>query len=140
MSPQRWHVIIAVIIVLAVGGWFILGHSSSPSPSASPTPSASMSMAPQPSSQSTPAATSAVTISNFAFSPANITVKAGTKVTWTNADTAGHTVTETDSTAGPKSSTLSKGQSYSFTFTTPGTYHYDCSIHPYMTGTVTVTQ
>ncbi len=83
--------------------------------------------------------TNHVAISNFAFSPANITVKKGTIVTWTNQDTVGHTVTETDSQTGPRSATLSKGQSYSFTYNDVGTFKYDCSIHPYMTGKVEVT-
>jgi plastocyanin len=82
--------------------------------------------------------TDTVSIKNFAFSPVNISVKAGTKVTWTNNDSAPHTVTETDGKTGPSSDNLNNGDSYSFTFTKPGIYHYDCSIHPNMTGTVTV--
>lgn len=82
--------------------------------------------------------TDTVSIKNFAFSPVNISVKAGTKVTWTNNDSATHTVTETDGKTGPSSGNLTNGDSYSFTFTKPGIYHYDCSIHPNMTGTVTV--
>jgi plastocyanin len=82
--------------------------------------------------------TDTVSIKDFAFSPVNISVKAGTKVTWTNNDSAPHTVTETDGKTGPSSGNLSNGDSYSFTFTKPGIYHYDCSIHPNMTGTVTV--
>ena len=82
--------------------------------------------------------TDTVSIKNFAFSPVNISVKAGTKVTWTNNDSAAHTVTETDGKTGPSSGNLANGDSYSFTFTKPGIYHYDCAIHPNMTGTVTV--
>lgn len=84
-------------------------------------------------------ATDKVTISGYAFSPANLTVKKGTTVTWTNNDAVAHTVTETDGQTGPKSGDLNQGQTYSFTFDTVGTFKYDCSIHPYMTGTVTVT-
>lgn len=82
--------------------------------------------------------TDAVTMQNFAFSPANITVKVGTTVTWTNEDSTVHTVTETDGQDGPKSGDVGQGSSYSFTFKKAGTYHYHCQIHPYMTGTVTV--
>ncbi len=98
------------------------------------------------SSQSTqpakPAATSAseVAIENFAFSPGDITVKKGTSVTWTNKDSSPHTVTETDNQTGPKSENLKQGDKYSFTFSSEGTYHYRCDIHPDMLGTVTVTQ
>jgi plastocyanin len=68
-------------------------------------------------------------------------VKKGTTVTWTNKDSAGHTVVESDGQAGgPSSGTLANGQSYQFTFNTPGTFHYKCSIHPQMTATVTVTE
>ncbi|HVX23900.1 MAG TPA: plastocyanin/azurin family copper-binding protein [Candidatus Saccharimonadales bacterium] len=85
-------------------------------------------------------ATNKVSISNEAFSQANITVKKGTTVTWTNNDAVAHTVTETDSQDGPNSQDLNQGQTYSFTFNKVGTFQYDCSIHPFMTGTVTVTE
>ena len=84
--------------------------------------------------------TNKVTIKDFAFSPANITVKKGTTVTWTNQDSTAHTVTETDGKDGPGSGNLDQGKSYSFTFNTVGTFSYDCSIHPSMTGKVTVTE
>ncbi len=78
-----------------------------------------------------------VQIVNFAYTPANIQVKAGTTVTWTNQDTAPHTVTFKN---GMKDSgVLQKGQTFSYTFTTPGAYQYYCTVHPYMTATVTVT-
>jgi plastocyanin len=86
-----------------------------------------------------PVTGNAVSISGFAFSPASLTVKAGTTVTWTNKDSDAHTVTS-QGTGGPLGSVaLSTGQSYSFTFTKPGTYAYLCTIHPFMTATVTVT-
>jgi len=92
------------------------------------------------SSSSTPSTTSSVTIQNFAFSPANITVKKGTTVTWTNKDSTPHTVVETDGQDGPVSDNLANGKSYSFTYNNVGTYKYHCSIHPNMVGTVTVTE
>ena len=76
-----------------------------------------------------------VTIDNFTFNPQVVTVKAGTTVTWTNQDDIPHTV------AGPpafRSKALDTEQSYTFTFTTPGTYKYFCSLHPHMTGTIVV--
>ncbi len=80
-----------------------------------------------------------VTISGFAYAPQHITVPKGTKVTWTNLDSASHTITS-DSVAGPTSSLLPEGGTYSFTFTVPGTYSYHCSPHPTMTGSVVVTE
>lgn len=79
-----------------------------------------------------------VVIQDFTFTPANITVPMGTTVRWTNRDSAPHTVTG-DTSGGPMSGTLEPGESYSFTFSKGGTYNYHCTIHPMMTGTVTVT-
>ncbi|WP_405680386.1 plastocyanin/azurin family copper-binding protein [Streptomyces sp. NBC_01238] len=81
-----------------------------------------------------------MTIKNFAFSPAKLTVKAGTKVTWTNTDPDTHTVTSKQGSGGPlKSKGLATNDTYSYTFTKPGTYAYYCTIHPFMTATVEVT-
>ncbi|WP_280680549.1 cupredoxin family copper-binding protein [Kitasatospora sp. MAA19] len=89
---------------------------------------------------SAPAAANAVTIKNFAFSPATLTVKAGTTVTWTNTDSDAHTVTSKQGSGGPlQSAALATNDTYSYTFTQPGTYPYYCTIHPFMTATVEVT-
>lgn len=87
-----------------------------------------------------PVAGNAVTIKNFAFAPAALMVKVGTTVTWTNQDSDAHTVTSQDNGGPLASSPLNTGQTYSYTFTKPGTYAYLCTIHPFMTATVTVTQ
>jgi len=79
---------------------------------------------------------SKVEIDNFAFSPARITVKAGTTVAWLNADDTPHRVASSSKLF--KSKVLDTDGSFSFTFTTPGMYEYFCSLHPYMTGTVVV--
>jgi amicyanin len=84
------------------------------------------------------AADAQATIDNFAFSPAVLTVSVGTKVTWTNRDDIPHTVTDADHPREIKSPALDTGESYSRTFTAPGTYHYFCSLHPHMQGTVVV--
>ena len=65
-------------------------------------------------------------------------VKVGTKVTWTNEDTDAHTVTSLNSVGPLSSQALNTGQSYTYTFTKPGTYKYFCSIHPHMVGTIVV--
>ncbi|WP_299803648.1 cupredoxin family copper-binding protein [Tardiphaga sp.] len=76
-----------------------------------------------------------VTIDNFTFEPARLTVKAGSTVTWKNRDDIPHAIVS----AGKfKSKALDTDDSYSFTFTTAGDYTYFCSLHPHMTGTITV--
>ncbi|MEU4296797.1 plastocyanin/azurin family copper-binding protein [Kitasatospora aureofaciens] len=89
---------------------------------------------------SAPVGANAVTIKNFAFAPATLTVKAGTKVTWSNTDPDAHTVTSKQGSGGPLQSTaLATNDAYSYTFTQPGSYAYYCTIHPFMTATVVVT-
>jgi amicyanin len=80
---------------------------------------------------------SAVSIDNFTFSPPTLTVKIGTTVTWTNKDDIPHGIASSNS-AFVKSKAMDTDDSYSFIFTTPGTYQYFCYIHPHMTGTVVV--
>ena len=82
------------------------------------------------------AAETEVNIDQFTFLPQRITVKAGTTVTWSNEDDVPHTVASSSKVF--KSKALDTGDKFSFTFTTPGTYAYICSVHPYMTGAVVV--
>lgn len=77
-----------------------------------------------------------VKIDNFTFGPANLTVMAGTTITWTNRDDIPHTVVNPDKVF--KSKVLDTDEKFSFTFGTPGTFSYFCSIHPKMTGKVVV--
>ncbi len=79
-----------------------------------------------------------VTIANYKFMPASITVKAGGTVTWTNTDSDRHTAS---SDAEPRvfdTNTLNKGQSKAVSFKKPGTYKYLCVYHAFMQGTVVV--
>jgi plastocyanin len=81
------------------------------------------------------AADTTVTIDNFTFEPAQLTVKVGTTVTWKNRDDIPHTVVS----AGKfRSKAMDTDDSYSFTFTAAGDYPYFCSLHPHMTGTIKV--
>lgn len=75
-----------------------------------------------------------VTIADYAYSPGTLTVAAGTRVTWSNADGSNHFVTFADQ----GSDRLAQGASYSRSFSQPGEYAYACSIHPSMTGKVIV--
>ena len=85
--------------------------------------------------QSKPA-TAEVKIDNFSFTPAELRVSVGTTVQWTNRDDIPHTVVSTDKVF--KSKVLDSDDEYSFTFSTPGTFTYFCSVHPKMTGKVIV--
>ncbi len=77
-------------------------------------------------------------IKGYEFAPGDITVAVGDTVTWTNSDTAPHTVTSTG--GGPLDSpTMQKGDTWGFTFTQAGSYPFYCAVHPDMKGTVTVT-
>lgn len=77
-----------------------------------------------------------VEISDFAFSPGEITINVGDSITWTNKDSAPHTATSTNNEF--NSDNLGRGDTFVFTFNKPGTYAYHCSIHPSMKGIVIV--
>ncbi|HEY4028917.1 MAG TPA: cupredoxin family copper-binding protein [Caulobacteraceae bacterium] len=78
-----------------------------------------------------------VKIDNFAFDAQTVTVPAGATVTWVNDDDDPHTVMAEDGKSF-RSKTLDTGDRFSFTFMSPGTYGYFCSVHPHMTGKVVV--
>ena len=76
------------------------------------------------------------------FSPGNYTTKAGSTITWVNKDSIAHTVVSTSVPSGAESfgsGPIQYGNVYSVTLTVPGTYNYECSIHPFMKGTIIVT-
>jgi plastocyanin len=124
------HVRLAVLAIAVMLAITACGSSASsaPAPSAAP-PAATSAAAPA-------GAGSAVSIVNFSFQPATLTVAAGTTVTWTNNDSAGHTVTADDGSF--KSDKLGSGTTFSQTFAKAGTYAYHCAIHSSMKGTITV--
>jgi plastocyanin len=84
------------------------------------------------------AATYRVAMQGYAFAPATLTVPVGSTVTWTNGDTAPHDVKTTSGPVAIHSPMLSKGQSWTYTFTTAGSYSYYCTVHPDMTARITV--
>jgi plastocyanin len=85
-----------------------------------------------------PVAGNAVSINNFAFVPATLTVAAGSTVTWTNQDEEPHTVAASDGSF--HSPGMGSQATYSHTFPAPGKFDYVCSIHPFMRASVVVTQ
>ncbi len=126
-SHARYGILIAGIIMLIMA-CMVAGCSSSQNAPTSP------SVAPTINTDA-----NSITIENFAFNPATLTIKPGSTVTWTNRDGVDHTiVADSGSPASFKSEALADGASFSFTFTQPGTYGYYCSIHPSMKGTIIV--
>ncbi len=75
-----------------------------------------------------------VSIENYAFSPKEVKIKAGTTVVWTNQDPIPHSV----KMAGVQPVELEKGQGFEYTFAVAGEYSYYCGLHPSMQGTITV--
>ncbi len=80
----------------------------------------------------------AVGVSQFAYDPPTIEVPVGARVTWTNHDSAPHTVTSDDRSF--DSGRLNQGDQYTFAFDRPGSYSYHCDLHPDMKGTVVVVE
>ncbi len=120
-----------VVLIVAVGGLSLVGCSSSSKKSSSTTAAAS--------ATTKGSGGNNVQIKGFAFGPRSLAVKTGTKVTWTNNDSADHTVTADKSDPATfDSGHLGSGKSFAFTFTKSGTYKYVCSIHKSMTATVVV--
>lgn len=148
-------VLIGVIVVLlAIGGiGFVLTRpKAKPATSATPTTASSQtdtmkdanmaqnSQTTQNGSGSTQE-TPQVEMKDLSFSPTTIKIKAGTKVTWTNQDSVKHDVAPDKASEDFKGSELlAKGESYSFTFKKIGTYTYHCTPHPFMKGTIEVTE
>lgn len=78
-----------------------------------------------------------IAIKDFSFAPASLSVKVGDSVTWTNGDGAAHSIQSGDHTFDSPDK-IEQSKSFSFTFTTAGTFTYFCGIHQYMKGTVVV--
>lgn len=92
-------------------------------------------------STSTPpaGATEAVSIKNYKFAPAQLTVARGTRVTFTNGDSTSHTASAEDLPA-LETGTIAPGKSKTVTLEQAGTFSYHCDFHPFMKGTITVTE
>ena len=77
-----------------------------------------------------------IDIDNFAFTPATLTITAGTTVIWKNEDDSPHRIGDKNGTL--KSAALDTDDTFSHTFAAPGEYPYICTIHPYMVGKIIV--
>ena len=113
MKNSRWILSVAVALVLGLAALTAVERTAAANPTIAE-----------------------VKIDNFSFTPATLTVKAGTQITWTNGDDIPHTVVSDDGTF--KSKALDTNDTFTFTIKKPGTYSYFCSIHPKMTGKVIV--
>jgi len=85
-----------------------------------------------------PGAAVVVTIENFRFSPAEVTVPAGSMVKWVNKDDVPHTATAKGKTPAFDSKTLDTDEGFTFEFKKTGVFNYYCKVHPHMTGKVIV--
>jgi plastocyanin len=138
-SPSRAALVVsgaAAIAFMLTGCGGSPHHAAAQSEGTSMPGMSGMPTAP-PTGPTTPVRTNHVTIKNFAFAPATVTVPVGTTVNWTNTDQDPHTVTST--TGVFRSPALSTTNTFHYAFSKPGTYHYLCTIHPFMRGTVVVT-
>jgi plastocyanin len=138
---KAWFCLLAMsfLLLLAACGGDTNNTGSASTPTTVPTAAPTDTPTTAPTDTPTTASTSngnSVTLASFAFSPASLTVKMGTKVTWTNKDSVTHTVTADQGAF--DSGQLAPGQSFSFTFSKAGTYSYHCNIHPSMTATIVV--
>lgn len=131
---------LAVVVAILVGVLILSGRPVSERPGVL-LPSPTVNLPPQPAPALRPilktptiTQTTSVLIKQKSFQPAEIRVKPGTLVTWTNFDLSPHTVTG----SGFNSGVLSQGSVWSQQFTKPGRYEYHCSVHPNMRGVVEV--
>lgn len=144
----QWIALYAIIGVIAYGAIYFLflnkqnpySYSSTqtnqPTQSPMEMPTQSQGQVQTNPSAKTTVSKNAVTIQNYAYSPATLTVKLGDTVTWTNQDSIGHSATADDNSF--DTGILSQGQSKTITFNKAGTYTYHCRVHPYMHGTIVV--
>src|ERR1700674_2841966 len=113
MKPRRFRTLLTVVSVPTL--WIVaVLHTASAAP-------------PEPGK---------VVIKDFMFRPMAVTVAAGSTVTWTNQDDEPHTAVS--DTGLFRSEAMDTGEAFSFKFNKPGTYHFTCSIHPRMVGTIVV--
>ena len=134
MDGNRLWVLVAALVTAAASVFAIVAATSS---SDSGGGSAAGTTAAPPSGSAAPTTgTATIEIAEFAFGPQELTVQAGTVVTWANEDGVGHSIKSGDGSF--DSPDFGQGETFSFTFNEPGTFPYVCGIHDSMTGTVVV--
>ncbi|MES2315705.1 MAG: plastocyanin/azurin family copper-binding protein [Patescibacteria group bacterium] len=151
MQNKKLIVAVVIVIVVILGLYFLMRGTSTevtPTPEGTNTTGSNTNGSNTPTSNPTgvitpsPAAPALayhpISITGYAFSPATITIKKGDTLTWTNMDHSGHSILG-DNNVGPISGTLNFQDTYSYTFSTVGTFKYHCGFHSTMKGTVIVT-
>ncbi len=143
--PVRKHLRLALFCLVALSALVFLaacGGESTGTGGTTPTTGTTATSAPTATQAGNTPTVMIVTDSSgtFAFSPASLTIKAGTTVTWKNTTTVPHTVTSDDGKSFDSGSSkpIAPGGTFSFTFTTAGTFAYHCTIHPFMKATIIV--
>jgi plastocyanin len=129
MKPSKVSLLASSVVTAMIA----LHVPSAPAQAGSGAPVAARILAATPQS-----AVANVKIDNFSFEPKELTVAAGTTVTWQNADDVPHTATSRGEPQIFDSGALDTDEKFSFTFSKPGTYTYYCKVHPHMTGVITV--
>lgn len=128
-------VAIAVVVVLSV--LLVLTTSKNNKTTTTPTSSSSSTSTPSTSNTSSQAVpTNSVNMADMKFTPAVITIPLGATVQWNNNDSVTHTITADDGSF--NSGNIASKSNYTHSFSTAGTFKYQCSIHEGMTGTVIV--
>lgn len=127
MSKATISVIVIAVIIIAVGLIGYFGYKSSYKTSSNNSTNSSTASESEPNT---------VSMENLSFQPGALFISVGDEVTWTNNDSATHTVVANDSSF--QSEQLNSGSSFKNIFSKPGTYQYYCSIHPSMTGKIIV--
>jgi plastocyanin len=124
--------ILPALVAITAAATLLAGCGGNDKTASSPPKSASA-----PAKPASGASESSVTISDFKFAPASVTVKHGAKITVTNHDSTAHTATANDGNTFD-TGTLDPGSSRTFTVDKPGSYAYHCNIHSFMKGTIVV--
>ncbi len=149
MNNKAVFIGIAAVAVILIAGIALMANSSTKNSSTTDSDDKVSVDANHESSKSTDGAASdisnaveanTVTIQDYKFEAAIIKVKVGTTVTWTNKDGVRHNVAPDGDSDLPEGKLIGNGETYSYTFDKAGTYNYLCTPHPYMKGTVVVTE
>ncbi|HLX59231.1 MAG TPA: plastocyanin/azurin family copper-binding protein [Ktedonobacteraceae bacterium] len=141
---RLWFVLLAfaaLVLLAACGGGGTTSTGTTPTAGGTTPTTAPSGSTPTTAPSGNTMAVSIISSNTFAFSPAAITIKVGTTVTWTNMTSAPHTVTSDDGKSfdsGISNPISASGGTYSHTFMQPGTFTYHCQIHPFMKATVIV--
>jgi plastocyanin len=133
--------LVVIAVVVLIGAGYVISHTSKSDDmknmdmaTATPTASADTTQGTEVQKGDV-----SVSIANFAFAPDIIKITKGSTITWTNNDTAQHSVISSDGNV-LSSKPLASGETYSHTFNEVGTISYHCGVHPFMTGTIQVVE